>query len=73
MSRIQMEFDFALNCTDVYLGDEFIQRFNSLKEEGRLEIDLGHIDEEQLKAEVLCEEACYFTHGSAYCFTHSRQ
>ncbi|MFQ6032652.1 MAG: hypothetical protein ACE5K2_07000, partial [Candidatus Zixiibacteriota bacterium] len=53
MSRIHMEFDFNLNCTDVYLGDEFIERFNRLKKEGRMQIDLNDIDTDRLKAEVL--------------------
>jgi len=53
VSRIHVEFDYGLDCTDVYLGDEFIERFNRLKEEGRLDIDLDDIDTEKLKADVL--------------------
>jgi len=53
ISRIHFEFDCDLNCTDVYLGDEFVLKFNKLKEEGKLYVDLGDIDTEKLKSEII--------------------
>ncbi len=54
ISRIHYEFDRDLNCTDVYLGDEFVLNFNKLKQEGKLKIDLSDIDIEKLKSEISC-------------------
>lgn len=52
-SKIIFEFDYNLNPVYLYLGDEFMFKYNELKKEGKITKPLDYINKKELISKIL--------------------